>query len=118
MRCVHCNGPGIHSGAKRWSSREAPATCALCGKLSHVIASTGSGIPAATALIVVVFAILGTFIDNPLVTAIIGLPFAVAYNIWAWRIAEMFPIFPQVSVRARKVSWLVNLLAVLGIFGS
>lgn len=118
MRCIHCNGLGVHSGAKRWSSREAPATCALCGKFSHVIASTGTGIPATTIVIVIAFAIVGALIGNSLVGAVFGIAVAGTYNILAWRNAEMFPISPESSIAARKVGWLVNLLVVLGIFGS
>jgi len=118
VSCPHCNAFGIHSGAKRWSSREAPATCAECGKLSHVIASTGSGIPVATLLVVVAFCVLGAFVGHPGLGGLCGIPFALAYNIWAWRKAEMFPISSDAASSARKVGWFVNLLTVLGILGS
>jgi hypothetical protein len=113
MHCVHCNAPGIRAAAKRWSGRDLPATCTLCGKLSHVIASTGSGIPVATLLVVLGFAVAGA-----LWGALCGLPVAVAYNVWAWRRAEMFPIAPETAANARRASWLVTLLSALGIFGS
>lgn len=116
--CPHCNAAGIHSWAKRWSSREAPAKCAECGKLSHVIASTGSGIPVATLLVVVAFALLGAVVGHPGLSALGGIPFAVAYNMWAWRKAQMFPISSDAASSARKAGWFVNLLTVLGIIGS
>lgn len=117
LSCPHCNALGIRPVAKRWSSREAPAVCAECGKLSHVIASTGSGIPVATLFVVVAFSVLGAFVGHPGWGGLCGVPFALAYNIRAWRKAEMFPISPAAASTARKVSWLVNLLAALGIFG-
>lgn len=118
LRCIHCNGYGIRSLAKRWSSRELPATCAVCGKLSHVIASAGSGIPAATFLIVLAFGVIGAFVGHPLLGGLCGIPFAAVYNIWAWRDAEMFPIACDASSSARRATWLVNLLIALGIIGS
>lgn len=116
--CPHCNAPGIRSWAKRWSSREAPVTCAACGRFSHVIASTGSGIPVATLFVVVAFSVLGAVVGDPGLGALGGIPFAVAYNMWAWRKAQMFPISSDVASSARKVGWFVNLLTVLGIIGS
>lgn len=118
MHCVHCNAPGIRAAAKRWSGRDLPATCTLCGKLSHVIASTGSGIPVATLLVVLVFAVAGALWGQPLWGALCGLPFAVAYNFWAWRRAEMFPIAPESVANARRAGWLVTVLSALGTFGS
>ena len=118
LRCIHCDGLGIGIAAKRWSGREAPAKCAKCGGLSHVIASTGSGIPVATLLIILAFAALGAANGNPLLGAFCGLPVAVIYNVWAWAHADMFPISPKAMTKARAVSWVVNVLTLLGILGS
>ena len=67
LRCIHCDVLGIGITAKRWSGRETPAKCAKCGGLSHVIASTRSGIPVATLIIILAFAVLGAVNGNLLV---------------------------------------------------
>jgi 4-hydroxybenzoate polyprenyltransferase len=87
----------------------------VCGKLSHVIASSRFCITVATLLVIVVFAVLGALIEHPVLGALLGIPFALTYNIRAWTRAEMFPISADASSSARKVGWLVNLLALLGI---
>lgn len=116
--CPHCQGLGISQTAKRRSSREHPAKCTLCGGLSHVIASSRSGITGFTLTIVLVFAVLGAIHAHLGIGALTGVPFAAAYNIWAWNSAELFPISPESAAAARKLSWVVNALALLGIFGS
>ena len=83
-----------------------------------MIASTGSGIPVATLMVVLVAAMAGALWGQPLWGALCGLPFAVAYNFWAWRRAEMFPIAPESVANARRAGWLVTVLSALGIFGS
>ena len=118
LRCIHCEGLGIGIAAKRWSGRETPAKCAKCGGLSHVIASTRSGIPVATLLILLAFALLGAVNGNPLVGVSCGLPLAVIYNVWAWARADMFPISREGMAKARAVSWVVNVLTILGFLGS
>jgi hypothetical protein len=90
----------------------------MCGKLSHVIASSRSGITVATLLVIVASSVCGALIAHPLWGALAGVPLAVAYNIWAWKRAEMFPISAGASSSARKVSWFVDLLAWLGLIGS
>ena len=42
--CPRCKESGIGGLAKRWSDRATPAQCTACGGLSHVLASTSSGI--------------------------------------------------------------------------
>jgi hypothetical protein len=87
LRCPHCNSVAVKNLAARWARREAPATCGHCGKLSHVIASTRSGMT--------------------------------AYNLWAWRRVELFPISPEsAQVAARVGWWLLAIAALLRIFSS
>ena len=103
--------------AKRWSSREHPATCSLCGRLSHVIASTSSGIPVASLFIVGAFFLLGAVV-NAMILGLVGIPIALAYNVWAWKRAELYPISEDSANTSRRGSWIVNTLALLGIFWS
>ena len=90
----------------------------LVRKVSHVVASTSSGIPVATLLILFAFFLLGVVGGHPLWGALCGVPFAITYNIWAWEKAEMLPIFHEVSASAQRVGWLVELLTVLGILAA
>jgi hypothetical protein len=76
--CPSCRAAGISALAKRWSARECPAACALCGGLSHVLASTSSGIFVGTILVFIV---------------------------GAWRRAEMFPIPKENAQAAAAVGW-------------
>jgi hypothetical protein len=116
--CPHCLGQGIGEAAKRRSSREYPATCTLCGRLSHVLASTRSGIPVATFFIIGGFIIWGAVVEHLLFVGLVGVPIAVAFNIWMWKRAELFPIAGENASTARRVNWVVNVLALLGIFWS
>jgi len=110
--CFHCRQPGIDSMAKRWSSRARPVECSHCGKLSHVLASTSSGITMAGLLIVTVSAIAaGVWHMAPLV--LVGLCLAVANNIRAWKRAKMVPISKEGSAGARKEGWFVSGVLVL-----
>lgn len=118
VRCPHCSGEGISLNAKRWASREAPAQCTLCGRLSHVLASTSSGIPVATLLIVGAFFVAAAGVGLPIWSGVVGVPLAVCYNVWAWRRAELFPISGESAATSRQVSWVVNILAFFGIFWS
>ncbi|WP_147400466.1 hypothetical protein [Acidovorax cavernicola] len=113
--CPHCHQPGIAAMAKRWSSRASPAVCGLCGKLSHVLASTSSGIGVAGLLIVVLSGIAAAAWDMaPLV--LLGLGLAVANNFRAWRRATLWPISKESADNARKVGWFVaGLLALFGL---
>jgi hypothetical protein len=115
--CPHCRLATISVRAKRWSSRETPAACPGCGGLSHVITSTGSGIPMATLLILLVGAVVGVGTGTwlwsfPVVAA------AVAYNQWAWRRAELFPIFPRNVANARRATWAVTLAWIASFFAA
>ena len=42
--CPHCQEPHIRHLALRWASRESPAQCPGCGRLSQVLADTSSAI--------------------------------------------------------------------------
>ena len=42
--CPHCQEPHIRHLALRWASRERPAQCPGCGRLSQVLADTSSAI--------------------------------------------------------------------------
>jgi hypothetical protein len=101
--------------AKRRSSREHPATCSLCGRLSHVIASTSSGIPVASLFVVGAFFLLGAAI-NIMVLGLTGIPVAWGYNVWAWKRAELWPISGDSAKASRRGGLIVNTLALLGIF--
>ena len=110
--CPHCKGPGIGSLAKRWSSRSAPAGCSACGGLSHVLASTSSGIWASGILTMVVSLIGGLALDSVLFF-VSGMVLAVALNIWAWQRAKMYPISKESARNAAKASWFVAALYAL-----
>src|SRR4029453_4366416 len=114
--CPHCHGFGVSDMAKRRSSREGPAKCTLCKRLSHVIASDRSGIPGFTLTIVVGVAVLGAIGGQLLLGGLVGIVPAVLYNQGAWKRVELFPISGESAVSSRRASWVVNLLAVLSIF--
>ena len=115
--CPHCRLATISVHAKARSSREYPAECAGCGGLSHVITSTGSGIPMATLLILLVGAVVGVGTGTWL-WAVPVVAVAVAYNQWAWQRAELFPIFPRNVANARRAEWAVALAWIASFFVS
>ena len=113
--CPHCRQPGIAAVAKRWSSREKPAACGLCGKLSHVLASTSNGIWTAGLLIIVLSGI-GAAAWNMPPLLLVGLGLAVANNFRAWRRAKLWPISKESADAAKKAGWVVaGLLALFGL---
>ena len=57
--CPHCQEPRIRHLALRWASRESPAQCPGCGRLSQVLASTSSAIAVFTWLGVLGSVVLG-----------------------------------------------------------
>ncbi len=116
MNCPHCKGAGISGLATRWSSREFPAKCGLCAGLSYVAHKSNAEIPAFSAVIVLLSTILGVAVNHVLAGALAGLPFAIAYNVWAWRRVEMTPISAEAAAKARRVGWFVAALILLGIF--
>jgi len=114
--CPRCNRPGIGALAKRWSSRAAPAECTVCGGLSHVLASTDSGIWAASVVILLVSLIGALGLHSALFFAS-GLVLAVALNIRAWKRAKMYPISAEAASLAGKVHWtLAGIYALLALF--
>ena len=113
--CPHCMEMGVTSFAKRWSSREHPATCSHCGRLSHVIASTSSGIFVAPIFIVGIFSLIGAVNDVALL-GWFGVPAALGHNLWAWKRATLWPISSDSAKSAHRSGLIVNVLALLGIF--
>lgn len=108
---------GVTSLATRWSSREHPAVCRHCGRLSHVIASTSSGIFVVSLFIVGTFFLVGAVND---VTPFgwLGILVALGHNVWAWRRAKLWPISGDSAKSSRRNGLVVNVLALLGIFWS
>ena len=115
--CPYCNRSGIAELAKRRSSREYPAQCTLCGRLSHAIASSSSGIAGFTIVIALLMIVAGIALGQWIVGALCGVGLGAAYNRWAWRRVELCPISAESAARSRKASWIVNVLAILGIIG-
>ena len=116
--CPHCRTHAVPNFAVRWSSRESPAKCGHCGKLSHVLASTSSGIASLEivlgALSVVLAMVLASWF-----AALACFAFLVAHNVWAWRRVELFPISEDSAKTAARVSWwLLALAALFRLFSS
>jgi hypothetical protein len=44
-------------------------------------------------------------------------PLALAYNLWAWRRVDLWPIAKDAADTANKVSWVVGLLGLLTFWG-
>ena len=62
--CPHCQEPHIRHLALRWASRESPAQCPGCGRLSQVLADTSSAIAVFTWLGVLGSVVLGLAWDS------------------------------------------------------
>lgn len=112
--CPHCQQAAVPNFAVRWSSREVPATCAACGRLSHVIASTSSGIWVVGVVLLVAAGFI-TLLAQSWWAGLAGLTLVVAYNVWAWRRVELWPIDSNSSQTAARVSWLATVLAWLAV---
>lgn len=110
--CTHCQKPGISEAAKRWSARYNPAQCAYCGRLSHVIESASSGIMVLTLLMLVAALVAGWAFGAYFVAACMVV-LAVAYNVRAWRRAELWPISTESARAANEASWIVVALSAL-----
>lgn len=110
--CPRCKAPGIDGVAKRWSSRASPAKCEACGGLSHVLASTSSGIWAA-GLVIVVLSLIAAVGWHSSVFLVGGLVLAVACNIWAWKRARLWPISKDSAASAATGNWFIAGIAVL-----
>jgi len=115
--CPHCLQAGVTPSAKRRSSREYPASCSVCGRLSHVLASARSGIAVAT-----LFMLGGAFLlavaAGHWAGGFLGLPVVLGYRSWAWKSAKLFPISSESASSSRRGNWVVNALALFGIFWS
>jgi hypothetical protein len=82
-----------------------------------VIASTSSGIFVVSLSIVGAFFLIGVVTDvMPL--GWVGVPVAVGHNIWAWKRAVLWPISEDSAKSSRRSGFIVNALALLGIFWS
>jgi hypothetical protein len=111
-KCPHCNTNAVDSLAVRWSGRLSPATCGHCGKHSHVLTNTSSGI-FAVGFLLLCLTLTAALTMASYAVAVLGLCAVVAHNLWAWRRVELFPIDPESVKREQQVHWLLWALAVL-----
>ena len=113
--CPHCKAQAVADSALRWSSRESPATCTSCGRLSHVAASSSSGI----GILTFVFALLSfaAALVSPWLT-LAGGCLTVAYNVWAWKHVELFPITAESARNSSRASWWTHILSLLALLMS
>ncbi|MDT8993076.1 hypothetical protein RQP54_19540 [Curvibacter sp. APW13] len=72
----------------------------------------------ATVAIVVLAFPVASLAGASLWLGVFGIPLAIAYNRWAWNSAAVFPISPDSANASRRANWVVNMLAILGIFWS
>lgn len=104
--------------AVRWSYLEAPARCGACRRLSHVLASTSSGIIGVCIVLLSLAVVAGMVLESYSIGLLLAV-LVVPYNIWAWRRAELFPISDESAKLAAQVSWwLVGISAGFRIFSS
>lgn len=108
--CPHCKAQAVEGRAARWSSREHPATCGICGKLSHVPPSSSSGIAILTFVLALVS--LAGALASPWWT-LAGICLTVAYNRWAWKRVALFPVTTDIVRKSRLVSRWTNMLALV-----
>ncbi len=108
--CPHCKALAVADSAVRWSSRESPATCTGCERLSHVASSSSSAI----GILGFVFASISLMaaLASPWLT-LAGACLTVAYNIWAWKRVELFPISAESAKNASAANWLVTAMSIL-----
>jgi hypothetical protein len=104
--CPHCRQPGINFWEKRFSSRGGPATCTLCGGLSHVLASAAGGTFVLTSVLLVI-AVLAGFLTSSWLAGLSGGLLAVAYNLWAWQREVLWPILRENAQAANRANWVV-----------
>lgn len=110
--CPHCRQAGVSTWEKRFSSRATPATCTLCGGLSHVLASAAGGTFVLTSFLLVV-ALLAGFLTSSWLAGLSGCLLAAAYNLWAWQRKTLSPIFKEQAQAANRASWVMAAIAVL-----
>ncbi|MBX9831458.1 MAG: hypothetical protein K2X78_00240 [Burkholderiaceae bacterium] len=113
--CPHCQKPGVSNVALRWATRESPAQCGCCGGLSHVLASTSSGIGVFTWMTLIGCLVLGVTLSSVWIV-VAGLLTTVLGNVWMWRRCELFPIEKQAAQAANRVSWVATLFAAVFVF--
>lgn len=111
--CPHCKAQAVQGRAARWSSRESPATCSACEGLSHVASSSSSGIRVLTFVFALV-SLAGALVSPWWTLA--GGCLTVAYNRWAWKQVELFPITADSARKSRTAGRWANVLAFLGLW--
>lgn len=114
--CPHCQKAAVPNLAVRWSSRETPARCGACEGLCHVVASSSSGIGVFTLLLLAAAGAAGLAMQSVWVGCAAA-QLALAYNLWAWRRVDLWPISKEAADTANKVSWIVGLLGLLTFWG-
>jgi hypothetical protein len=114
--CPHCQNAAVSNLAVRWSSRETPARCSACSGLCHVVASSSSGIGVFTLVLLAAAGAAGLAMQS-FWAGCAAASLAPAYNWWAWRRVELWPIPKDAADTANKVSWIVGLLGLLTFWG-
>jgi hypothetical protein len=104
--CPHCRAPGVRNIDVRWSRREWPARCNACGRLCHVLASTDNGIDSVCLVLLSLAVLAGLLLTSWLAFAS-ALALVVAYNLWAWRRVELFPISEESARNGAAALWVV-----------
>ncbi len=110
--CPHCKRPGVSSWDARWSGRAHPATCQLCGGLSHVLASMTGGVLIPTWLILVV-TVPAASISGSWLLGGFGCLLALAFYVRGWQQMELFPIPKRNVTVARRANWVMATIYIL-----
>lgn len=117
-KCPHCNVAAVPLLAVRWSYRESPAKCTACGNLSHVLASTSSGI-FSVCIVLFSLAVVAAMVSQSYLVAVLLVVLVVSYNMWAWRRVELFPISTEGAKLAAQANWcLIGIAAFVKLFSS
>ena len=112
--CPSCKQAAVPNLAVRWSCREFPAKCTACGQLSHVIASTSSGIWVVGVVLLLAVGSIALLAQS-IWTGLAGLTMVGALNVWAWRRVERWPIAANSAKTAARVGCVATALAWLAI---
>jgi uncharacterized membrane protein len=83
--------------------------------LSHVLASTSSGIGVFTWMTLIGSLVLGFSLSSGWIV-VAGLLVMVVGNVWMWRRCELFPIDRKTAQTAHRVGWATTLFAVVAAF--
>jgi hypothetical protein len=115
--CPHClKTGGIKTWEKRFSSRGSPATCKLCGGLSHVLASSAGGTFVVTGFLFVIAVLVGA-LSHSWLAGLSACLLAAAYNQWAWQREVLSPILKENAQAARHANWAIaSLYFVIALF--